>query len=130
MKTTYIYIALIVALIVGLIIVRNASDGGGGAAETTKYDTLAQCITDAGAKFYGAYWCPHCQAQKALFDNSSKLPYVECSTPDGQGRTQVCIDKNITGYPTWEFADGSRLDGERTLEELAQKTSCVLPTAS
>jgi hypothetical protein len=52
---------------------------------------------------------------------------VECSTPDGQNQTQICIDKKISNYPTWEFPDGSRITGERTLNELAQKTSCELP---
>lgn len=130
MKTTYIYIALIVALVVGLIIVRNNSDGGGNSANATVYDTFAQCLGDAGAKFYGAYWCPHCQAQKKLFNDSKKLPYIECSTPDGQGRTQICIDNDITGYPTWILKDGTRLDGEQTLETLAEKTSCALPAST
>ncbi|OGG89109.1 hypothetical protein A2592_03205 [Candidatus Kaiserbacteria bacterium RIFOXYD1_FULL_42_15] len=91
-------------------------------------DTFAQCLKDKGATFYGAYWCPHCQSQKALFGKSAKLlPYVECSTPDGQSQTQVCIDKKITGYPTWEFADGSREGGELSFAKLAEKTGCVAP---
>ena len=45
-------------------------------------DDFAQCLTDKEAVFYGAFWCPHCQAQKRMFGNSVKLlPYVECSTP-------------------------------------------------
>jgi len=127
MKANYIYIALVIALIVGLIIVRNASSGE-RTERTTVYDSFAQCLADAGATFYGAYWCPHCQAQKKLFNNSQKLPYVECSTPNGQGQLPICIEKEITGYPTWEFADGTRLDGQRTLEELGTKTGCTLPT--
>jgi len=97
-----------------------------------KYDSFATCLKDKGATFYGAFWCPHCQAQKKLFGSSAKLlPYVECSTADGQGQTQICIDKNITSYPTWELADGTRLPTENeagvTLETLAAKTSCELP---
>lgn len=93
-----------------------------------KYDGLAQCLKDKGAVFYGAFWCPHCQAQKKMFGNSAeKLPYVECSNPDGQSQTQVCIDKSIQSYPTWEFADGSRLTGEIQPAQLAEKTGCTLP---
>lgn len=93
-----------------------------------KYDTFAGCLKDKGSVFYGAFWCPHCQNQKALFGKSAKyLPYVECSTPNGQEQLQICRDKNITGYPLWEFADGSRLSGEISLETLAEKTACVLP---
>lgn len=91
-------------------------------------DTFTQCLKDKGVIMYGAFWCPHCQATKRMFGSSAKLlPYVECSTPDGKGQLQACIDKEIKNYPTWEFADGSRLTGERTLQELAEKTGCVLP---
>lgn len=99
-----------------------------------KFDDFAKCITDTKTvTFYGAFWCPHCQAQKARFGKSAKyLPYVECSTPDGQGQLQVCKDKNISTYPTWEFgvssiiASSTLITGEIELVELAEKTSCVL----
>ena len=97
-----------------------------------KYDTFAQCLKDKGAVFYGAFWCPHCQAQKKLFGSSEKyLPYVECSTPDGSGQVKECADKKIEGYPTWILADGTRLQDENTagvsLATLSAKTSCPLP---
>jgi len=93
----------------------------------TSIDDFAQCLADAGAKFYGAFWCPHCQEQKALFKKSEKLPYVECSLPDGQGQTQECADEGITGYPTWKFADGTELGGVQQFAKLAEKTNCVAP---
>ena len=72
-----------------------------------KLDGFAQCLKDKGATFFGAFWCPHCQNQKKLFGRSvAKLPYIECSTPDGKGQLPICIDQKIEGYPTWEFADG------------------------
>lgn len=93
-----------------------------------KYDSFTQCLKDKNAVFYGAFWCPHCQTQKKLFESSVKLlPYVECSTLDGNSQIQECIDKKITNYPTWEFADGTRLTGEIPLKQLAEKTSCTLP---
>ena len=100
-----------------------------------KYDEFAQCITDTkSVTFYGAFWCPHCQNQKARFGKSAKyLPYVECSTPDGQSQLQICTDAGITTYPTWEFATSSinpstsRLVGEIELTDLAEKTKCELP---
>lgn len=97
-------------------------------AQPGKYDGLAQCLKDKGVVFYGAFWCPHCAKTKALFGRSAKLlPYFECSTPDGQGQVQACKDKGVQSYPTWEFPDGSRLTGERTLQELAEKSGCQLP---
>lgn len=93
-----------------------------------KYDAFATCLKDKGAIFYGAFWCPHCQNQKKMFGSSERLlPYVECSTPDGKNQLTICREKNIQGYPTWEFKDGTRKSGEIPLEELSQKTSCPLP---
>ncbi len=92
-----------------------------------QYDEFAKCLKDKGAVFYGAFWCPHCQNQKAMFGKSAKLlPYTECSTADGKAQLQVCKDKNITGYPTWEFADGTRESGEVSLERLSEKTACPI----
>jgi thiol-disulfide isomerase/thioredoxin len=126
-KNIKIFIIIIIILVLGLtatVLLRgNAAPAGPG-----KYDEFAQCLTDKGAVFYGAFWCPHCQAQKKLFGSSAKLlPYVECSTPDGNAVTQTCVDKEIKSYPTWEFADMSRLTGEIPLSQLAEKTACVLP---
>ncbi len=92
-----------------------------------KLDGFAQCLKDKGAVFYGAFWCPHCQSQKEMFGRSAKLlPYVECSTPNGREQLPLCIEKKIEGYPTWEFADGSREGGEVPLSKLAEKTGCAL----
>lgn len=123
-----VFASVIALLVVGTIATAVIRGGGGSAVMDTKYDAFATCLKDQGAVFYGAFWCPHCQSQKKLFGASQKfLPYVECSTPDANGQTQVCIDKNVSSYPTWEFADGSRLNGEIPLETLAEKTSCSLP---
>ena len=93
-----------------------------------KYEAFAQCLTTKGATFYGAFWCPHCQAQKRLFGRAAKhVPYVECSTPDGKGQLPVCKEKRIEGYPLWEFADGQRKSGEVSLADLSRKTGCPLP---
>lgn len=126
--------AKIFLIVIGVLILGTISTvliRGGGAADngaSGKYDEFATCLKVKGAIFYGAFWCPHCQAQKKLFGSSAKLlPYVECSTVDGGGQTQACIDKGVKSYPTWEFADGTRLNGEIPLTQLAEKTSCVLP---
>lgn len=97
-------------------------------ASSSPVAAFAQCLKDSGVIFYGAFWCPHCKTQKALFgDAVSLLPYIECSTPDGRGRTDICIQKKIDGYPTWEFADGSRLSGERKFAELSERSGCPAP---
>ena len=103
-----IFFIVIVILILGVILI--AAYRSAGQEDTSgKYNTFAQCLKDKGAVFYGASWCPHCQAQKKLFGSSKQfLPYVECSTLTG-GQTQFCKDKKIMGYPTWELTDGTRI---------------------
>lgn len=93
-----------------------------------KLDDFAKCIKDSGATFYGTFWCPHCQNQKADFGRSIQyVPYVECSTPDGRGQLAVCAEAKIEGYPTWEFKDGSRESGQLPLALIAERTGCSLP---
>lgn len=93
-----------------------------------QYDDFASCLDQSGALFYGAFWCPACQDQKARFGRSAGLlPYVECSTPDGRGMLSKCSEIGIKSYPTWEFAGGERVVGVLSLEELSQKTECSLP---
>lgn len=122
-KQTLISIIVIVLAVIGSLVVLQKKD-----AEPRIYDTFASCLGEKGAKFFGAFWCPHCAEQKKLFGASvDKLPYVECSTPDASGQTQICIDSGIGSYPTWEFADGSRLESVQSLATLANKTGCDLP---
>lgn len=93
-----------------------------------RYDELAKCLKDKGAIFYGAFGCSHCQNQKALFGKSAQfLPYVECSTPDGNNTREECTRAGVGKYPTWQFPDGSRESGEVSLRYLSEKTTCPLP---
>jgi hypothetical protein len=125
-KTIYVIIFL---LVVGGIIWLIRTPGNSGAPG--KLDSFAQCINDSGAKFYGAFWCPHCQNQKDEFGKSAKLlPYVECSTPDGRSQLPICDEAGIKGYPTWRFSDGTELTGEISLEKLSEVTSCPLPEST
>ncbi|MEI8337531.1 MAG: protein disulfide isomerase family protein [bacterium] len=87
---------------------------------------FAQCLASKNITMYGAVWCPHCQKQKALFGAAFHyVPYVEC--PDN---TKLCEDKGVTGYPTWITASGTKLEGEQSLEKLAEVTQCALPTSN
>ena len=123
-KIFFLIIGLLVLGVISTVLLRSDSTPTGPG----KYDAFATCLKDKGAIFYGAFWCPHCQAQKKLFGTSSNLlPYVECSTADGQSQTKICIDKKVVSYPTWEFVDGTILSGEIPLSQLAEKTSCELP---
>ena len=90
------------------------------------YDVLAQCLTQHGVKMYGAFWCPHCAAQKKLLGSSwHYVTYVECSLPNGQGQNDVCNAAGIQGYPTWEFKEGKRVSSELSIEQLTQLSNCT-----
>ena len=93
-----------------------------------KLDAFASCIKESGTKYYGAFWCPNCKNQEAMFGRSTRLlPRIECSTADGKGQLPVCQEAKIEGYPTWVFPGGDRVSGTQSLEALAEATSCVLP---
>lgn len=123
MNATYALIAACVVLFAGLIGWQYWQ-----ASQPGVYDEFASCIAESGATFYGAFWCPHCNEQKSMFGRSADLlPYTECSMPDGRTQTEVCTTAGVTSYPTWEFADGSRLSGTQPLSVLAEHSGCVLP---
>jgi glutaredoxin len=90
-----------------------------GKAETA----LAQHLLASGAKFYGAYWCSHCQKQKSLFGAkaAASLPYIECAADGENSQRQLCKDKNIKMFPTWVIG-GQYFTGTKELKEIAALT--------
>ena len=113
-------VVVLVAVVAGLAWLGN---------KPSKYGDFAQCLQEKGAKFYGAFWCPHCKDQKSSFGTAQNLlPYVECSTPDRQGQTPACQQEEITNYPTWKFDNGGVVrTGVLSLEELSELSGCQLP---
>jgi thiol-disulfide isomerase/thioredoxin len=108
-KTRIIIFVLILVAIIGLMtmVVRGSATAG-------KYSEFVTALKDSGAKFYGAFWCPHCQAQEKALDASRQTLeraglYIECSTPDGQNQKQICNDNRIESYPTWTFPNGLKI---------------------
>ncbi len=96
--------------------------------QTSRLNAFAQCLSARGAKMYGAFWCPHCADQKEMFGSSFRYaPYIECGIKGSHAAAQVCTDANVKHYPTWVFADGSRVEGAHSLEFLGQETGCPLP---
>lgn len=88
---------------------------------------VAEWLTQSNVTMYGAWWCPHCADQKKIFGTAfDKVNYIECSTPDRK-QTQVCKDAGIQAYPTWEFADGERVEDVLTLRELKERTNYPEP---
>ena len=97
---------------------------GCGSATSTGSENvvLAECLTARGVIMYGTERCPHCQAQKKLFgDAFSKINYVDCDKEE-----KVCNLAWVTGYPTWKFADGTKIAGKQPLEILSSTAGCDL----
>ena len=128
-NTKYVIGIVVSALVlVGIFLFINSKTNGVAIKDNPELDSLAMCIKDKGTIFYGAFWCPHCKATKEMFGSGAKyLPYKECSTADGASQVKECTDKGVEGYPTWVFADGTRLSGETTLNTLSLRTGCPLP---
>ncbi len=89
-----------------------------------KLEALAKCLSEKGAKFYGAYWCGWCNRQKESFGEAAQyLPYVECSDEETREMTAPCKEAGISSFPTWEI-EGEKSSGFKDLEELAELSDC------
>ncbi|NEO27124.1 MAG: hypothetical protein F6K03_09580, partial [Kamptonema sp. SIO4C4] len=86
-------------------------------------NALIDHLNAIDARMYGAYWCPHCNDQKERFGNAaSRLNneiYVECDPRGEDSQTQLCIDKKVRGFPSWEI-NGEMYLGVKSLSELAE----------
>jgi|GEM_PF-999923 len=97
---------IIVLIAIAAIIIIIVTVGNKKPKVASAMDTFTQCLTDNGSTFYGAFWCPHCQNQKALFGDSVKLlTYKECSQANRK-QNSMCTDAQIETYPTWTFSEG------------------------
>ena len=95
---------------------------------TSHLDGFAQCLAAKSAKMYGLYWCTHCAEQKEMFGSAFRyVPYIECGIKGSRNEEPSCIQENVKQFPTWQFPDGSRVQGTLPLTTLSQKTGCTLP---
>ncbi len=88
---------------------------------------LADHLAATGSVMYGAYWCPHCADQKELFQQAAdQMPYVECAADGDNAQPELCQQKGIQAYPTWEIGGQLHL-GVQSLNELATMTGFEVP---
>ena len=87
---------------------------------------LAKCLGEKNVKMYGAYWCSHCNNQKAMFGDLFKhVIYVECDRNAQNSQRELCLEKGIEGYPTWEI-NNQFYAGEISFEKLAELSGCKI----
>ena len=84
---------------------------------------FAKYLKENGVVKYSAYWCPNCLYQSELFGKQAykELNVVECAKDGKNSQTQLCIDKKIQGFPSWEI-NGNLILGVLTLKELSKLT--------
>ena len=93
-------------------------------SESTKESIeLAKYLKSNGVVKYSAYWCPNCRNQSELFGKQAykELNVVECARDGIDSQTQLCINKEIKGFPTWEI-NGKLILGVLSLKELSKLT--------
>jgi uncharacterized membrane protein len=116
-------IAIIIVNIIPLIIF-NVPTG-----EKENYDTLAQCITEKGVNMYGSFRCGVCAKTRAMFGDSFEyINEIECHPQGENPQTELCIEKELEGTPTWILEpNGEELKkytGFLSIEELKEFSGC------
>jgi len=67
---------------------------------------------------YTTGWCPQCKRQLKDFGQASEI--VKQIEVDCEKQADLCGQKGITGYPTWEFNGQTQQARGFPLSELAQ----------
>lgn len=84
-----------------------------------KEKSLASCLTEKGAVFYGSDSCGYCVKQKNLFEEDFlKINYVNCVI-----NRDKCNQEGITAYPTW-IINGNKYIGLQSLDKLSNLSGC------
>jgi hypothetical protein len=96
----------------------------GASINSNEAEALAKCLTEKGAKMYGAYWCGHCQNQKQMFGSAFQhIDYIECDSSGENANPVACDEAGIRGYPTWVI-NGQQYPGEQSFDKLKELTGC------
>ncbi len=90
---------------------------------------LANHLRKKGVKMYGAFWCGYCGRQKELFGQQAftRLRSIECDPRGVNPNRQACSQAGVTGFPTWTFPNGQKLEGMRSLDALANVSGYTGP---
>lgn len=118
-------------IIIVIVLILAFALTGGKKYPQSEVDAFAKCLTENEVVMYGAFWCPHCAKTKKNFGSSFQyINYVECDPKGDNEQSELCIERGIDKYDTWEFASGERIISEPSFEELAEKSGCMMPQES
>ncbi|NIP39374.1 MAG: vitamin K epoxide reductase family protein [Candidatus Dadabacteria bacterium] len=115
---------IVTSLVVFLVVIGGAyiahSDLRESAPASKTIIDLAKHLNSKDSSMYGSYTCPHCNTQKLMFSDAFKyINYVECNPGGKNPNIELCAEKGIERYPTWEI-NGQRYEGAKSLKELAR----------
>jgi len=97
--------------------------------EQENYDALTQCMTEKGVKMYSSFRCGVCARTKSMLGRSFKyVAEIECHPQGPNPQTDLCIQKNIPGTPTWTIEingmELKRHTGFLSIDELREFSGC------
>jgi uncharacterized membrane protein len=98
--------------------------------EVQDYSNVTACITENGVNMYGSFRCAVCAKTRAMFgDAFENINEIECHPQGENPQTQLCLDKKISGTPTWilepEGEEIKRFHGFMNVDELKEFSGCT-----
>lgn len=95
------------------------------------HSELAKCLTNSGVNMYGSFRCGVCAKTRAMFGDAFQyINEIECHPQGKNSQTELCLQKNIKGTPTWILEPNSievkRHTGFLSTEELAEFGGCPI----
>lgn len=123
-----LFVAVLVGL-VGFFMIANSTESQ-QAEERNKTDPeriamneFVQCLAEEDVVVYGSETCPACFRFAQQFGGYDVIDpiYVECSKD-----REACAANMQTGFVPEVQIDGNVLEGDNSLERLAQVTGCKL----
>ncbi|MBS3113391.1 vitamin K epoxide reductase family protein [Candidatus Woesearchaeota archaeon] len=97
--------------------------------EQINYDNLTKCVTVNGVSMYSSFTCAVCKKQREYLGNSFQyINEIECHPRGENPQTALCLEKSITGTPTWILeknnVETKRFVGFMTAKSLAEFAGC------
>lgn len=91
-------------------------------AQLSKNNLVFACMMSKNARYYGSITSSHTvQQQQMLEGKLKKIPFIDCSKKE---YSELCRQKNIIVYPTWEISNKLH-PGKKTIKELKKISDCT-----
>lgn len=98
-------------------------------ASSTRALELGRALRSKGATMFGAHWCGYCNRERQALGREAwaLVEYVECDDLGEGSDVKRCAAAQISAFPTWSFADGTRHEGALGLDGLERLTGLPSP---